>query len=233
MTSLLSYLNGITAVAIYATGWISGLKLLAINKRSPSKLLPWAAIVLIAFSSFYTGTVVYFVYLLVTGMQFEPLIIGAWLCYTVTPLAAASSQYLGCMLFKPKFAKLVRIILFALGIVYVIYLWFVPGTVSIPPPTAGELIDIENIGWTKYLLAGIIITMFVFLVGGFTNLAKKASGSERKIAIYFAIGFALFGISAIGDGLLALEPISLLIIRSIMLTAFLFLYVASSRMKPK
>ena len=243
MTSLLSYLSGITATAIVVTGWIAGLKLYAINKRTPSKLLPWASIVLVTFGSFYTGTMVYFFYLLGTGTQFTPLVIGAWLCYSVLPLAAACAIYVGCSLFKPSLAKVLFVIFLAMGIIYVLILWFSPLAKDTPTEaitaavqvtaTAGELIDIENINIAKLLVAAIIVTLFVFLVGGFAYLAKKASGAERKTAVFFAIGFGFFLTAAIGDSLIGPEATILLLIRLIMLTAFVFLYVAASRMKSK
>ncbi|OLS12030.1 MAG: hypothetical protein RBG13Loki_4374 [Promethearchaeota archaeon CR_4] len=234
MASLISLLSGITATAIVVTGWLAGLRLYFINKRAPSKLLPWAALVLITFGSFYTGTMVYFFYLLGTGAQFTPLYIGAWLCYTVTPLAAASAVYLGCSLFKPSLAKIFFGIFFAIGAVYVVLLWFMPDyAVSVPQPPAGELIDISNENLAKILIAVIILGLFVFLVGGFAFLAKKASGEERKTAIFFAIGFGFFLFAAIGDSLIPEDALLLLIIRLIMLTAFVFLFIAASRMKSK
>ncbi len=233
MTSELSYLNGITAIAIVAAGWIAGLRVLAINKRAPSKLLPWAALVLITFGSFYIGIVVYFIDLLATGTQFGPLDIGAWLCYSISPLAAASSMYLGCSLFKPKIAKLVFVIYFAIGMVYAILLWFFPSITVETSAVTGELIEISNIGIGLILMAGMILSLFVFLVGGFVNLAKKASGAQKKTAIDFAVGFGLFTVCAIGDALFGADLLLLFIIRLLMLTGFLFLFRAAARMSTK
>ncbi len=231
MATIFSYLNGITAIVIVAVGWISGLRIIAINKRAPSKLLPWAAVVLITLGSFYTGILVYFLELLSTGTQFEPLYVGAWLCYSISPLAAASSMYLGCSLFKPKIAKLVFIIYFGVGMVYAIFLWFFPNLAVEVIAPAGELILISNIGVAQILMGGMILSLFIFLVPGFAFLAKKASGVQRKIAIGFAIGVGLFTISAIGDALIEADAVILLIIRIIMVTAFMFLFRAAAQMR--
>ncbi len=226
-------LNGISAAMILFTGYLIAIRLFAAMRTNESKLLPVQGVFAASFGSYYLGTVVSFISLLVVFTNIDPTLAGI-LCYTVAPIGIACAMYIGFSMIKPKIAKPITIIFALTAIPFWANLWFNFPETSIawvvPFNPEVNLVDIELMSWSNFFTAFYIICALVFLGGGFIWLALHSTGDIRTRSRNYAIGLIGFSICGIIDSRGIVSGIGggwgIFIVRIFMVVSYIFLYKA-------
>ncbi len=227
MTSILSYLNGISAIVAVSMAYLFGTLFIIKYLRQRKKLMPYTAIIGFSLGSFHMGTIVSFISLLVTGLNID-FVLGGYLGMSSVPIGIIDTMYLGFTIFKPELKTKVLILFIMTAIVYYIAIIFIPSDVfsgTIPPqiiPGENELVDFAVRGIVLYLIIFYIASVILIVVVGFYKLSKRITGEEQKKARWISIAFILYAISAILD---VTAPVVIIVIpRAIMILSYYYLY---------
>jgi len=218
--------SGISASIILITGYLAALGCLLRGKKQNSKLLKFAALFLICGGSFYLGTVCSFANLLLKGTNLSEPIVGQ-LCYSWAPIGICSSMYVGLTMMKQKLVKPICIFFALTAPIYWIGLWFFPSlTISsdvIEANLAGNLIDIQLIGYINTMTAAYLLSFGFILIPGFFWFAKKTTGVVKKKALSHAIGYILFVACGAMDSLIEFSTF-IIIVRLFMVAGYICMY---------
>ncbi|MHA1732438.1 MAG: hypothetical protein ACTSU5_10860 [Promethearchaeota archaeon] len=233
MASTIALVSGASAVVLISTGIIAGIMCIVRYFKEGAHLLLWAGILLIMVGSFYLGTVVSFVKLLITGTNLEP---GYWagrLCYTHAPFAAALAMYMGFSIInKEKFARIMTVVFLCTAPLYWYGLWFQPETTILTevPIEGGKtgLIDIQLLSYVQVLTFVYLVSFLAFVAGAFYWMAGKSSGKLRRKFYELAVGFTGFVICGAIDSMVDLAY-GIVIPRFFMVVSYLLMYIGFNR----
>jgi hypothetical protein len=231
MASVTTFIVGFSAIGILLSGYTTAFGCFRRYKKDNAKLLLWAAIFLACMGSFYLGTSLSFISLLITDTNLPASIVGQ-LCYTWAPIGVGISMYIGFTLYKPRLAKVSAWIYILSGLIYWYGLYFMSNEMigyEIPEGGLG-LIDIMLQGFVRILTTVYLLTFGLIQIIGFSWLWKNSTGLIRKKARYQVIGTALFvlcgALDSMGD---FPNAINILIVRLFMMGAYLFFYLGFTR----
>lgn len=222
---------GTSASIILITGYVTAIGCFIRSKKQKNRFLLWVGIFLACMGSFYLGTVVSFISLLITGTNLPTNIVGQ-LCYSWAPIGITVAMYVGLTMINKKFAKPVAIIYALTAILYWWGLWFAPNlniaSDVAKANTAGDVIDIQLIWVVNYVTAVYLVSLGLTMISGFLYLAIKSAGLIRKKAIYQTIGFTLFVICGALDALIEFSAL-IVFVRIFMVIAYIFLYLGFTK----
>ena len=236
MLSLLGWINGVTVIICFVLGIIWGIFVLNRYHKSKSKVLFYVGLFVIFISLLFLGLVFDFLAILITGnnldntyglhgilifIWFGPLVISGVFLFTELIVPDIN----------PKLKKLVFLYFLALMIIYEAFLFLDPfGSVdfSYPLKPGENLIDNIFISWSPLFLLLAFSLFPGFIIFGFVILIKiiKSTGVIRKKLLFLLIAIILFfGIGSL-DILIFPSEIILIIIRYIIISSGIFLYLA-------
>ncbi len=220
---IFSWLNGISAVAVFVLGNLVGFSLLVKYFYNQKRLLPFAAFMQFSIAYFFLGPVVTFFSLLVTNLNISPVLYG-FLSYTHMPLAILNAMYLGFDIFNPEQKRKALWIFGLTGIVYYIGLFGWPQFqfLEAPDAKANEMLDISLRSVVLVCALFYIMCVIFVLAGGFYFLRKKIMGIDRKRAGYLTISFLCFAFAAIIDTVITSQ--FMVLARIIMALSAIYLY---------
>jgi hypothetical protein len=113
------------------------------------------------------------------------------------------------------------------GIAFWASLWFnIPATSAFITSTPPELIHIALQSVASYLTLIYLVSLGILMGGGFISLARRSTGEIRTRSINWATGIILFCIAGFLDSQIPVEAIFLIVVRTIMVISFIFLYKA-------
>ena len=162
-----------------------------------------------------------------TGRNYSPQHIYVWLSYIWIAPAVTIALYLGAELMVPEKKKIIVGIYAVLGIIFEILLFSMPYEVfTFGDPAPGDLTDsgFNRLNPAYWLIVLFLLSLLIFLAIGFAIKAKQATGELRKKFLYLSIGFLIFFICGVADGLF-LPGIYLAAWRGAMMTFALFMYL--------
>ncbi|GAB4317398.1 MAG: hypothetical protein Kow0069_20130 [Promethearchaeota archaeon] len=203
-----TYMNGLSALAVMAFGYSTGVVFLAKYFREGRKkrLRPYVALTGFTGGSFYLGPVASFFHVLATGENLDFITYG-FLSYAHVPLAIVNAMYLGFELFHPAVRNRVVALFAASAIPYWIALLGFPEAMVAPEDVRpGELVDVQLQSVVLVLVTFYVLSTLFVLGGGFNHLRKRLpEGVERKKAGHLALGWVLFAAGAILDTVIATQ----------------------------
>ncbi len=199
---LFSFLNGISSFAINILGISFSIIFFHRFLIERKRLMPYVIILGFSVASLYSGPMVNFFSLLVSGQDLTVVQVGL-LSHGFMPIAIINAMALGFEVFNPERKKL------ALGVYglssipyYIAVIWW-PELMFVGTPMAGEIADVSLKSVALACAIFYIASVLIILVMGFLYLAKRIEGDNRKRAYYGALTFLFFGIGAILDTVLS------------------------------
>ncbi|MCK4280624.1 MAG: hypothetical protein KAX10_00795 [Candidatus Lokiarchaeota archaeon] len=228
--SNIGWLNGITASGVFIFSCLFGLFFIYKSRRLKLKLLLSLGFVYFFAGLVYSGDVLDFITILITGNNVDNThgIIGLinWIWF---PGAVVFAMYIGAELITPKKKWLIFSIYLALGIIFEVFFLLNPsGTVTYDNPTSpGEDLINDNLVFESIpsIIALIfLLSIILFLGVGFLHKSFQSTGIIRRKFLYLSLGSFVYAIGAVLDGLFS-PGIILIFIRSAMIgSSWLFYY---------
>ncbi|MBA7505509.1 hypothetical protein ES706_04177 [subsurface metagenome] len=228
--SNIGWLNGITASGVFLFSCLFGLFFIYKSRRLKLKLLLSLGFVYFFAGLVYSGDVLDFITILITGNNVDNThgIIGLinWIWF---PGAVVFAMYIGAELITPKKKWLIFSIYLALGIIFEVFFLLNPsGTVTYDNPTSpGEDLINDNLVFESIpsIIALIfLLSIILFLGVGFLHKSFQSTGIIRRKFLYLSLGSFVYAIGAVLDGLFS-PGIILIFIRSAMIgSSWLFYY---------
>lgn len=228
--SNIGWLNGITASGVFIFSCLFGLFFIYKSRRLKLKLLLFLGLVYFFAGLVYSGDVLDFITILITGNNVDNThgIIGLinWIWF---PGAVVFAMYIGAELITPKKKWLIFSIYLALGILFEVFFLLNPsGTVTYDNPTSpGEDLINDNLVFESIpsIIALIfLLSIILFLGVGFLHKSFQSTGIIRRKFLYLSLGSFVYAIGAVLDGLFS-PGIILIFIRSAMIgSSWLFYY---------
>jgi len=228
--SNIGWLNGITASGVFFFSCLFGLFFIYKSRRLKLRLLLFLGFVYFFAGLVYSGDVLDFITILITGNNVDNThgIIGLinWIWF---PGAVIFAMYIGVELITPKKKWLIFSIYIALGIIFEVFFLLNPsGTVTYDNPTSpGEDLINDNLVFESIpsIIALIfLLSIIIFLGVGFLHKSFQSTGIIRRKFLYLSLGSFVYAIGAVLDGLFS-PGIILIFIRSAMIgSAWLFYY---------
>jgi len=228
--SNIGWLNGITASGVFIFSCLFGLFFIYKSRRLKLKLLLSLGFVYFFAGLVYSGDVLDFITILITGNNVDNThgIIGLinWIWF---PGAVVFAMYIGAEIITPKKKWLIFSIYLALGIIFEVFFLLNPsGTVTYDNPTSpGEDLINDNLVFESIpsIIALIfLLSIILFLGVGFLHKSFQSTGIIRRKFLYLSLGSFVYAIGAVLDGLFS-PGIILIFIRSAMIgSSWLFYY---------
>ncbi len=228
--SNIGWLNGITASGVFIFSCLFGLFFIYKSRRLKLKLLLSLGFVYFFAGLVYSGDVLDFITILITGNNVDNThgIIGLinWIWF---PGAVVFAMYIGAELITPKKKWLIFSIYLVLGIIFEVFFLLNPsGTVTYDNPTSpGEDLINDNLVFESIpsIIALIfLLSIILFLGVGFLHKSFQSTGIIRRKFLYLSLGSFVYAIGAVLDGLFS-PGIILIFIRSAMIgSSWLFYY---------
>jgi len=240
--------NGISASIVDFLGFLMGVLFLIKYFREKKGLMPYVSFIGFTFMGLYLGPTVTFWSLVFTNANVS-FVTYDQLSYVVCPIGFASMLYLGFSIFNPDKKNLAGIIYLATAVPYYIFLFGFPDAMVVINQSCitsglsatqcvdtlnanGQMIDISLQSGQFILNLLYIISVLIFLGGGFYYLRLKIAGIDRQRATYLAWGFSCFAIAAIIENALgSYGDVYKIIARVIMATFLLLVYKGFSAKK--
>jgi len=228
--SYVGWLSGITALGVFFFSLVFGLFFVIKALKKKSKLLIYLGLVYVFAALVYTGDVLDFFTILITGSNVDNSfgIIGLinWMWF---PGAVLPAMYIGTILLTPKKKWYIFSVYIILGIIFELFLFLdLSGSVTYDYPIiAGENLINDNLVFES--VAGIaalafLLSLLIFLGFGFLNKGIKSAGSIRTKFFLISSGAFIYILGAVMDGLFS-PGIILIFIRSAMvISAWLFYF---------
>ncbi len=228
--SNIGWLNGITASGVFLFSCLFGLFFIYKSRRLKAKLLLFLGLVYFFAGLVYSGDVLDFITILITGNNVDNThgIIGLinWIWF---PGAVVLAMYIGAEIITPKKKWLIFSIYLVLGIIFEVFFLLNPsGTVTYDNPTSpGEDLINDNLVFESIpsIVALIfLLSIILFLGVGFLHKSFQSAGIIRRKFLYLSLGAFIYAIGAVLDGIFS-PGIILIFIRSAMIgSAWLFYY---------
>lgn len=237
MLSYVGWITGVTAMVVVIFGCIFGLFLISKSKKSKTKLLFYAGLMIMFGGLCYLGSSYDFLIILLSDSNMDNtygllgILGGMWI---IPGLLIAI--YIGVELLIPDKKWYIIPIYIILGIVYELFIFLDPlgSHTFIPPTISGEdlIEDIFTIGAPAGILCVIfLLSMLIFNGFGFLLRSFKSKGVVRKKYLLLSIGFFLHLTFGMLDAY-AIPDIALIFVRLGVLIAFLFMYSGLKPHKP-
>jgi hypothetical protein len=225
--SVNTWVSGISACLILFTGYATALGCFRQVKKTNNNLLWYAGMFLACMGSFYLGTVSSFFSLLIMGKNLPTAIVGQ-LCYVWVPVGTALTMYIGFMILNPKWAKPLAFIYIISGFLFWYGLFIISDiTIEATIPEEGKgLIDIQLRSIVQLMVALYMASFAIAMIGGFSWLYRKSSGTIKKKAGYHMVGYSLFVVCGILDSMAEFpNAFYLMVVRLIMVVGYFFMYL--------
>jgi hypothetical protein len=222
-------LSGITSLGVFVFSLVFGLFFVIKSLKKKSRLLTYLGLVYVFAALVYTGDVLDFFTILITGTNINNSfgIIGLinWMWF---PGAVLPAMYIGAILLTPNKKWYILSVYIIIGIVFELFLFLdLPGSVTfVNPAIPGD--DLINDNLVFESIAGIaalifLVSLLIFLGIGFLNKGIKSSGTLRTKFLLISAGAFIYIIGAVLDGLFS-PGIILIFIRSAMVLSAWFFY---------
>ena len=228
MLSTTAWLIGSTGLMTTIFSIIFGLFFIYKAKKLNAKLLYLTGILIICSGLLYLGASITFICMLSTGRNIpnETGILGLLNSTSIAP-GIVCGIYLGSELLAPKKKKIIVGIYAILAVIFEVLLYSCPRcalTFKYEDSTT-ELIDSNfALSYPTFIFVfAFLISVLLFCGIGFLIKAQQASGDLRKKFRLISLGFIIFVISGIMDGLIA-PGIWLIFVRIGMITYAWLLY---------
>ena len=219
-------LNGIFSLSIIIIYTILGLIIISRYFKYKNKLFLYVGIFWIGMGEPWYGSALSFLYTLITGnalpLQFYILAANIFVPINLFLWIVATTQLMNLYITKKKVIQIIyavfAIIIEALLIYFIIF----------APNTLGELsglVDIQYIGWLRYYLLSVLLTLLITGILIARNSSKSDQRDIRFKGYLICLGFVLFVLGSIFDTALPLNPISLPIVRIIVIMGGLVFFL--------
>lgn len=197
--------------------------------KKKSRLLTYLGLVYVFAALVYTGDVLDFFTILITGTNIDNSfgIIGLinWMWF---PGAVVPAMYIGAILLTPNKKWYILSVYIIIGIIFELFLFLdLSGSVTfVNPAIPGN--DLINDNLVFESIAGIaalifLVSLLIFLGIGFLNKGIKSSGTLRTKFLLISVGAFIYIIGAVLDGLFS-PGLILIFIRSAMVLSAWFFY---------
>ena len=239
MTSIFSWLNGISALMIVGCALTYGVYFTVhtfkTKNKTKKKIFTYAAILGYLEAIGFSGICLSFIWVLMGRDANEVIHIVPRISYSTAGLVILICLYLAWdIFFKPEYKKPVLIIL-SIGIIvnYLVIYTFMDTMVRIPKVPRGEILDdtlweFRIAWWAMTLLLGSLI---VFFSGSFIRLLTRTEGTVHKKVTYLFLGFTLTFICCVIDMML-ISPF-IFINRFFIVIAIIFWWLGFKEERPK
>lgn len=205
--SYIGWLNGITALGVFIFSFLFGLFFAIKSRKKESNLLLYLGLIYIFAALVYTGDVLDFLKILLTGTNVdEPYEIIGLINWMWFPGAVLFAMYIGALLITPKKKWYIFSIYIVLGIIFELFLFIdLSGSVTFDYPfTSGEDLINDNLVFTS--ITGIVALIFllsllIFLGFGFLRKGLQSAGIIRRKFFLISGGAFIYIIGAVLDGL--------------------------------
>ena len=196
-----TYLNGISAIAVWFIGYLIGFVALVRRTRKKNKVLTNLSIFGYSIGTFYLDiTISFFTVLFWEENLVDPLISGFIAFFAVMPTVIVGIR-LSLKYFAPKIEKPLLIFAILLTPVYYVMLFVVPLMFGETNLVLGGFVDSISllVKHEARILLWLLVTTFLILTigllgGGFFKLSRSLEGTKRKRSLQISIGFIIFGI---------------------------------------
>jgi len=206
LPNIWTYLNGLSAIAVWFIGYLIGIVALVRNKRKKNKVLTNLSIFGFSIGTFYLDITISFFTVFFMGENLvDPLISGYIAFFAVMPTVIVGVR-LSLKYFAPKIEKPLIIFSILLTPIYYVMLFVLPLIFGDNNLILGGFVD--EISYLVKHEARIILWLLVssFLIlsigllgGGFFKLSRTLEGTKRKRSLQISIGFIIFGIGNLID----------------------------------
>lgn len=222
-------MSGITSLGVFVFSLVFGLFFVIKSFKKKSRLLTYLGLVYVFAALVYTGDVLDFFTILITGTNIDNTfgIIGLinWMWF---PGAVLPAMYIGAILLTPNKKWYILSVYIIIGIIFELFLFLdLSGSVTfVNPAIPGN--DLINDNLVFESIAGItalifLVSLLIFLGIGFLNKGIKSSGTLRTKFLLISAGAFIYIIGAVLDGLFS-PGIILIFIRSAMVLSAWFFY---------
>ncbi|MFX1241310.1 MAG: hypothetical protein ACFFA7_08695 [Promethearchaeota archaeon] len=222
-------MSGITSLGVFVFSLVFGLFFVIKSFKKKSRLLTYLGLVYVFAALVYTGDVLDFFTILITGTNIDNSfgIIGLinWMWF---PGAVVPAMYIGAILLTPNKKWYILSVYIIIGIIFELFLFLdLSGSVTfVNPAIPGN--DLINDNLVFESIAGIaalifLVSLLIFLGIGFLNKGIKSSGTLRTKFLLISVGAFIYIIGAVLDGLFS-PGLILIFIRSAMVLSAWFFY---------
>ena len=203
MTSLLSWLNGISVLILVCGAWVFAIYYTIKYYKEKVRMYPYVAGIGYCEAIGFSGILISFIFALTTGdanqvvhitnsLSYSTIGIGFWLCMYIS----------WEVFFKPQYKKPALIFLAISGLgFYIMVYGFMDKMVSTPVVESGEILDDTltyfSLAW--YAMGIIGLTVFFLLAMSFYRVGKKTAGIVRKKAKFLFFGYTLLSLGVMLD----------------------------------
>ncbi len=201
LPNIWTYLNGLSAIAVWFIGYLIGIVALIRYFRKKNKVLPYLSIFGFSIGTFYLDITISFFTVIFTGdNQLDPLISGFIAFFAVMP-TALSGIHLSLKYFAPKLEKKLLILVLLITPFYYMILFGGPLIFGDTNLVLGGFVDQTSL-LVKHearillwlVISSLLILAIVLFGGGFYNFSRSFEGTKRKRTLEISIGFVIFGI---------------------------------------
>lgn len=228
MVSTIALLDGLTAGGIIFSSAIFGIISLYEAKKYRIRLLAIAGLTMFFCGIFWLGPFCDLLSVSLTGNNLSPMYLYAILSYVWIYPGVVIAMYLGAEILTPKEKWYILSYYIVSGLIFELFLFFDTENVFIfTLHNPGE--DLIDVSFNRthicyYIIVSFLVSAFIFLGMGLLIKAKQSEGVVRKKFIYLSIGYQIFVISGIVDGLTSPGSI-LFLARLFMMTFAVWMYL--------
>lgn len=211
MTSLFSWLNGISDVILVCGAWVFAIYYTRQYFKKRVKIYTFVAGVGYCEAIGFSGILISFIFALTTGDANQVTHITNSISYSTVGLGFWLCMYISWdIFFKPQYKKPALILLAIAGVgFYIIVYAFMDIMVTTPVADPGEILDDTLTYFSLAWFAMGFIGLFVFflLALSFYRVGKRTAGIVRTKATYLFLGYTLLSLGVMLDTMLIFDYI--------------------------
>ena len=195
ITSIWSWLNGISVTILVVSAWIFAIYYSIQALRTKVRTFPFMAGIGYCIAIGFSGIMLSFIWMLLGNDANEVTHITNILSYSTIGIGFWLAMYITWdVFFDPKYKKPALIILGIGAVIYYIIVYtFMSIMVTTQKAEPGEILDDTltyfSLAW--WLGATLFIIIFILFCGSVYRIRTKTSGVVRKKATYLFLGFTL------------------------------------------
>jgi len=204
--SLVGWFSGLSAMTVFSFNWIFGVYIIYKSIKVKAKLLFPLGLIVISIGMIFARATIDFLYFLMIGEIFEFSYYDSILLSFIYPTPTIIfGFYVGSKFLTPEKKNYIISIGLLIGITYALFLLLDPtGNIEIIRSTQ-ELYDCQSIiyiiGSPAFILALVVVITYISFLGiGFLYKSYRTKGIIRKKFLLVSLGFTLYPISIILDG---------------------------------
>lgn len=211
MTSLFSWLNGISVLILVFGAWVFAIYYTIKYFKKKVKMYPFVAGIGYCEAIGFSGILISFIFALTTGDANQATKITNILSYSTVGIGFWLCMYISWeVFFKPQYKKPALILLAIAGVgFYIIVYGFMDIMVTTPVVEPGEILDDTltyfSLAW--YAMGFIGLFVFFLLAFSFYRVGKKTAGIVKKKATYLFLGYTLLSIGIMLDTMIIFDYI--------------------------